>query len=75
MSISIIESSSETHYPTPYLFRLALISQNKLRNETHYGYKAWEKAINHLIYMDYLKLSRKVSDEITAGAASHCETI
>lgn len=51
----------------PYLFRLALIPQNKLRNETHYGYKAWEKAINHLIYMDDLKLSRKISDEQLQG--------
>ena len=40
----------------PLLFCMALISLSKLLNETRYGYKLRGKNINHLFYMDDLKI-------------------
>ena len=49
---------------SPLLFCMALIPLSQLLNSTGYGYKIMEKKINHLFYMDDLKLYAQNDDEL-----------
>ena len=49
---------------SPLLFCLALFPLSKLLNDTQYGYNIFESKINHLFYMDDLKLFGKNDNEI-----------
>lgn len=49
---------------SPLLFCMALIPLSKLLNETGYGFKINESKINHLFYMDDLKLYARNDDEL-----------
>ena len=48
---------------SPLLFCLSLITLANELNNTKYGYEIYEKAINHLFYMDELKLYAKNDKE------------
>ena len=49
---------------SPLLFCLLLIPLTNELNNTKYGYEIYEKAINHLFYMDDLKLYAKNDKEL-----------
>jgi len=49
---------------SPLLFCMALIPLSQLLNNTGYGYKIMDKKINHLFYMDDLKLYAQNDDEL-----------
>ena len=49
---------------SPLLFRLSLIPLTNELNNTKYGYKFYEKAMNYLFYMDDLKLYAKNDKEL-----------
>ena len=49
---------------SPLLFCMALIPLSQLLNSTGYGYKIMEKKINHLFYMDDLKLYAQNDGEL-----------
>ena len=49
---------------SPLLFCLSLIPLTNELNNTKYGYEIYEKAINHLFYMDDLKLYAKNDKEL-----------
>ena len=48
----------------PILFCVTLIPLSKLLNNTGYGYKIYNSTINHLFYMDYLKLYAKNDQQL-----------
>ena len=49
---------------SPLLFCMALMPPSKLLNQTGYGYKIFEQRINHLFYMDDLKLYASNDNEL-----------
>ena len=49
---------------SPILFCVALIPLSKLLNNTGYGYKLYNNAINHLFYLDDLKLFPKNDQQL-----------
>ena len=49
---------------SPLLFCMALIPLSKLLTQTGYGYKLFERRINHLFYMDDLKLYASNDNEL-----------
>ena len=49
---------------SPLLFCLALTALSYELNDTGYGYKIREEKINHLFYMDGLKLHGKIDKEL-----------
>ena len=49
---------------SPVLFSMALIPLSKLLNETRYGYKIRGKNINHLFYIDDLKIYASSDGEL-----------
>ena len=49
---------------SPLLFCLSLIPLTNELNNTKYGYEIYEKKINHLFYMDDLKLYAKNDKEL-----------
>ena len=55
---------------SPILFCVTLIPFRKLLNNTGYGYKIYDNTINHLFYMDNLKLFAKNDQQL-----KHCKTI
>ena len=68
---SIIFENSETNSGiiqgdslSPLLFCLALTPLSHKLNDTGYGYKIGDKKINHLFYMDDLKLYEKNDKEL-----------
>ena len=48
----------------PIVFCVALIPLSKLLNTTGYGYKIYDNTINHLFYMDDLKLFVKNDQQL-----------
>lgn len=49
---------------SPLLFCMALMPLSKLLYQTEYGYEIFERRINHLFYMDDLKLYASNDDEL-----------
>ena len=49
---------------SPILFCVTLIPLSKLLNNTGYGYKIYDNTINHLFYMDDLKLFAKNDQQL-----------
>ena len=49
---------------SPILFCVTLIPLSKLLNNTGYGYKIYDDIINHLFYMDDLKLFAKNDEQL-----------
>ena len=49
---------------SPLLFCLSLIPLSKMLNDCHYGYNIFDERVNHLFYMDDLKLFGKNDSEI-----------
>ena len=49
---------------SPILFCVTLIPLSKLHNNTGYGYKIYDNIINHLFYMDDLKLFAKNDEQL-----------
>lgn len=49
---------------SPLLFCMALMPLSKLLNQTGYGYKIFDRRINHLFYMDDLKLYASNDNEL-----------
>ena len=49
---------------SPILFCVTLIPLSKLLNNTGYGYKIYDNIINHLFYMDDLKLFAKNDQQL-----------
>ena len=56
----------QSDFLSPLLFCLALFALTSLMNKTQYGYKIKKKKINHLFYIDDIKLYRSNDDELEA---------